>query len=157
MLSQLYRKRNSSQPHFSILKLSQLYRKRNSFQPHFSILKLSQLSRTISKNGVIVLADNVIVRITKLGVIVLADNEIKYMKTKKPRKPFDLRGRLTGRWIRSQLPSQSSLCYLRPLGIPWTSCREGLRLLRTAPPDENRFRFRFRMTRTRCFRVRGQN
>ena len=44
----------------------------------------------------IVLADNEIGRITKLGVIVLADNEIKDMKTKKPRKPFDLRGGLTG-------------------------------------------------------------
>ena len=44
----------------------------------------------------IVLADNVIGRITKLGVIVLADNGIKDMKTKKPRKPFDLRGGLTG-------------------------------------------------------------
>jgi hypothetical protein len=32
-----------------------------------------------------------------MAVIVLADNEIKDMKTKKPRKPFDLRGRLTGR------------------------------------------------------------
>ena len=42
----------------------------------------------------IVLADNVIGRITKLGVIVLADNGIKDMKTKKPRKPFDLRGRI---------------------------------------------------------------
>jgi len=42
----------------------------------------------------IVLADNVIGRITKLSVIVLADNEIKDMKTKKPRKPFDLRGRI---------------------------------------------------------------
>ena len=42
------------------------------------------------------LADNVIGRITKLGVIVLADNGIKDMKTKKPRKPFDLRGGLTG-------------------------------------------------------------
>jgi hypothetical protein len=31
-----------------------------------------------------------------MKVIVLADNEIKDMKTKKPRKPFDLRGRLTG-------------------------------------------------------------
>ncbi len=30
-----------------------------------------------------------------MKVIVLADNEIKDMKTKKPRKPFDLRGRLT--------------------------------------------------------------
>jgi hypothetical protein len=28
--------------------------------------------------------------------IVLADNVIKDMKTKKPRKPFDLRGGLTG-------------------------------------------------------------
>ena len=44
----------------------------------------------------IVLADNGIGRITKLGVIVLADNGIKDMKTKKPRKPFDLRGGLTG-------------------------------------------------------------
>ena len=44
----------------------------------------------------IVLADNGIGRITKLGVIVLADNGIKDMKTKKPRKPFDLRGELTG-------------------------------------------------------------
>ena len=42
----------------------------------------------------IVLADNGIGRITKLGVIVLADNGIKDMKTKKPRKPFDLRGRI---------------------------------------------------------------
>ena len=31
-----------------------------------------------------------------MKVIVLADNEIKDMKTKKPRKPFDLRGGLTG-------------------------------------------------------------
>jgi len=29
-----------------------------------------------------------------MKVIVLADNEIKDMKTKKPRKPFDLRGRI---------------------------------------------------------------
>jgi hypothetical protein len=29
-----------------------------------------------------------------MAVIVLADNEIKDMKTKKPRKPFDLRGRI---------------------------------------------------------------
>jgi hypothetical protein len=64
-LSVLYRKRNSSHPHFSILKLSVLYRKRNSSHPHFSILKLSQLSRTISKKGVIVLADNEIAEITK--------------------------------------------------------------------------------------------
>jgi hypothetical protein len=45
----------------------------------------------------IVLADNEMGQITKLVVIVLADNGIKDMKTKKPRKPFDLRGKIDHR------------------------------------------------------------
>ena len=74
------KRKDSSHPHFSILKLSVLYLKRNSSQPHFSILKLSQLSRTISKNGVIVLADNemegIVLADNEMAGIVLADNEM---------------------------------------------------------------------------------
>ena len=53
----------------------------------------------------IVLADN------EMAVIVLADNEIKDMKTKKPRKPFDLRGRID-RAGGSDLDSRSNIHYV---------------------------------------------